>query len=89
MLSIHTAIDGIIAPLERPTPLGKNYKVGIMLTKTEQVLPKSKIFTKQVKSLATDQRIIAFDSKFDALKHGTIAIAIVDCRQRWTKVRRS
>ena len=33
---------------------------------------------KQVKSLATDLRIIAFRLKFYALKHGAIKIAIVD-----------
>ena len=33
---------------------------------------------KQVKSYATDLRIIAFDSKFYALKHGTIKNAIED-----------
>ena len=32
----------------------------------------------QVESVATDLRIIAFDSKFNASKHGTITIAIVD-----------
>ena len=33
---------------------------------------------KQVKSQATDLRIIAFDSKFHVLKHETIKIAIID-----------
>ena len=33
---------------------------------------------KQVKSLATDLKIIAFDSKFYALKHRTIKNGIVD-----------
>ena len=32
----------------------------------------------QVKSLATDLRIIAFDSNFHALKHGSIKNEIVD-----------
>ena len=32
-----TAIERIIAPLERPTPLEKTTRWGIMLTKTEQV----------------------------------------------------
>ena len=33
---------------------------------------------KQVKSQATDLRIIAFDSNFHALKHGSIEKAIMD-----------
>ena len=33
---------------------------------------------KQVKSQATDLRVIAFDSKFYSLKHGTIKNTIVD-----------
>ena len=52
--------------------------VGLHVDKDKASLTKIKTFMKQVKSQATDLRIIAFDSKFYALKHGTIKNAIVD-----------
>ena len=42
MATVPTAIDGIIAPVERPTPLEKNYQVGYNVDKDRASLTKVK-----------------------------------------------
>ena len=75
----HTAIDGIIAPLERPTPSERNYKVGYNDDTDRASLIKVKILheTGQIISYRLGKHRFRTESLY-ALKHGTIENAVVD-----------